>query len=89
MLFRSNGPEALKLATTACAKNGWKEPNFVDTLAAAHAELDQWDQAIAMQQKAISLLSAEQKKDPKQLESFQARLRQYERHEKFCDEAKR
>lgn len=84
-----NGPEALKLATAACAANDWKEPNFVDTLAAAHAELDQWNQAIAMEQKAISLLSAEQKKDSKRLEGFQARLHQYEKHEKFREEARR
>ena len=77
-----NGAEALKLASDTCAENGWSEPTFVDTLAAAHAELDQWDQAVAMEQKAISLLSAEQKKDTKLVERFHARLRQYERHKK-------
>jgi len=77
-----NGTKALKLAGEACEKNRWKEAGFVDTLAAAHAEQDQWDQAIIMEQKAISLLSPE-RQDSKLVEKFQARLRLYERHEKF------
>lgn len=63
-----NGAEALKLASDVCVKNGWKKPTHIDTLAAAYAELDQWDQAITTEQKAIALLSEEPKKNAKLLE---------------------
>ena len=78
-----DGAEALKWATAACAKDGWKEANLVDTLAAAHAELDQWNEAVTNQQKAIFLLTAKQRKDTNLWRGFESRLRQYQSHEKF------
>ncbi|MCI5126085.1 MAG: rhomboid family intramembrane serine protease, partial [Candidatus Electrothrix sp. AR5] len=48
-----NGTEAIELALRACEKDGWKSAAYLDTLAAAYAEADKWDEAIATQQRAV------------------------------------
>ena len=78
-----NGTEAVKWAAAACAKDDWKDANLVDTLAAAHAEMNQWDEAVKAQERAISLLTVEQKSDAKLASGFESRLRQYRNQEKF------
>lgn len=78
-----NGGEALKWAKAACDKDGWNEASLVDTLAAAHAELDQWAEAVTNQQKAIALLTAKQRLNTNLWQGFQSRLSRYQNHEKF------
>jgi tetratricopeptide (TPR) repeat protein len=68
-----NGKEAVELASRACQLDKWKDADQIDTLAAAHAEADNFAEAERYQLKAISLLSAEEALRPK----FQARLKQY------------
>lgn len=77
-----DGAEALKWGTQACEGSEWKEATFIDTLAAAYAELEKWDEAVAAQQKAITQLSAEQKQDTEFAQSFQTRLEQYRNRQK-------
>jgi len=48
-----NGQRAKELALTACELTRYQEPNFVDTLAAAHAEVGEFDDAIRFQQRAL------------------------------------
>ncbi|MBV9190672.1 MAG: M48 family metalloprotease [Betaproteobacteria bacterium] len=48
-----NGQRAKELALTACELTRYQEPNFVDTLAAAHAEAGEFDDAIRLQQRAL------------------------------------
>lgn len=50
-----DGAEAVKVATKACELTNFKDANHLDTLAAAHAEAGQFDQAVEWQQKALDL----------------------------------
>ena len=64
-----NGKEAVKWAQKTCEKDGWVTAAYIDTLAAAHAELGEWDSAIAFQRKAIEKLKPEEAVSKTQLES--------------------
>ena len=68
-----NGKEAVELATRACTLDKWKDPDQLDTLAAAYAEMGNFAEAERYQQKAITLLSEDEALRPK----FRARLEQY------------
>jgi membrane associated rhomboid family serine protease len=74
-----NGPEAVKLAEKACERSNWKTAEYVDTLAAAYAEVGRWDDAVKAQRRAIDIWG-DGKADIKA--SFESRLQRYLRHEK-------
>ena len=63
---------AVEFARRACELTAWKNPAYLDTLAAAHAEAGDFDSAVRRQTEAISLLS-----DAKQKEDFGKRLKLY------------
>src|ERR1035437_2354042 len=50
-----NGPEAVRLATRACELTGYTRPLLIGTLAAAHAEADDFPAAIATAERAAAL----------------------------------
>ncbi len=50
-----NGPEAVRLAEHACAMTGRRNPELLDTLAAAYAEAGRFPEAVNAAQEAISL----------------------------------
>lgn len=52
-----NGPEAVNRATLACELTQWKEPGYLDTLAAAYAECGDFDQAMKFVNEAVAKLS--------------------------------
>jgi Flp pilus assembly protein TadD len=52
--FRS-GTEAVRLAERACELSGVRDPNLLDTLAAAYAEAGRFPEAVATVEEAISL----------------------------------
>ena len=52
-----NGEQAVSSATRACELTDWKDPHCLSTLAAAHAESGQFEEAVERQQKAIELLT--------------------------------
>ncbi len=51
----------------------WKNPNFLDTLAAAQAEAGEFDAAVSSQKRAIELLT-----DKRQKADYRLRLVLYE-----------
>jgi tetratricopeptide (TPR) repeat protein len=58
-----NGTNAVVLAEEAVAATHRKNPGFLDTLAAAYAESQQFDKAAAVEQEAIGLLKSEPEKN--------------------------
>ena len=52
-----NGAEAIRLATRAAELTGWQQPAVLETLAAAHAEAGQFEDAVKVLQAAIDLLN--------------------------------
>ncbi|MES2924986.1 MAG: tetratricopeptide repeat protein, partial [Verrucomicrobiota bacterium] len=68
-----DGLTAVNLAEKAVAMTDGKEPILLDTLAAAHAEVGQFEKAVSLQQEAIALLQ-----DEKQKKDFASRLKLYQ-----------
>ncbi len=69
-----NGFEAVRLATEACALTNWENPGFVNTLAAAYAEAGRYEEAVAMNEKAVGIAPAtEQSSLALYTETFRAR----------------
>lgn len=52
-----NGKDAIRMSIKACELTEWKEPDHIDTLAAAHAESGDFDQAVKYQIQAINMAS--------------------------------
>ncbi len=52
-----NGKKALEYAKKACDLSDWKNPAYLDTLAAAYAESGKFDDAVKWEQEAIKGLS--------------------------------
>jgi eukaryotic-like serine/threonine-protein kinase len=73
-----NGTNAVVLAEEAVAATHRKNPGFLDTLAAAYAEAQQFDQAVAALQEAIGLLKSGQDK-----QDYESRLELYQAHKPY------
>jgi hypothetical protein len=78
-----DGKLAVEYATRACELTGWKNPNFIDTLAAANAETGDFDRAVEIQKKALAFPDF-QKADGK---GGRERLHLYERKMPYRDPA--
>ena len=86
-----NGKQAVADAKTACNGTSWSEAAYIDTLAAAYAEVGDFDAAIRFEQQAIKGVREETwaMKDPerrraayqRQVARYQRRLAAYERHQ--------
>jgi tetratricopeptide (TPR) repeat protein len=68
-----DGPRAVALARQACEATGWKQAPCLDTLAAALAETEAFDEAARWQRQAVELSSEEEKTTRRtRLERYQA-----------------
>ena len=67
-----NGRQAVEFATKACELTGYQKADVLDTLAAAHAESGQFEQAIRRAKEAVAKADAHHKS------GIEARLKLYE-----------
>lgn len=68
-----DGKEAVRLATIVCEAEDYEASYSVDTLAAAYAEIGDFEKAIEMQEKAIDLI--DQNDEKQRWAEFQAHLK--------------
>ena len=73
-----NGTNAVHIAEEAVAATHRANAGFLDTLAAAYAETQQFDQAVAVQQEAIKLAKSEQEK-----KDYDSRLKLYQANKPY------
>jgi tetratricopeptide (TPR) repeat protein len=81
-----DGKRALEIANHACQLTGWNQAQLIDTLAAAYAELGNFDEAIVWQQRAIDLAGPSNKDFQQELqhrlELYRKRLPYREEHQR-------
>ncbi|MCL5279923.1 MAG: tetratricopeptide repeat protein [Planctomycetes bacterium] len=70
-----DGPRAVRLAEWACKTTSYKSPPLLDSLAAAYAQIGQFDQAIRTTEQAIAIVRTNPKASTATLES---RLKLYQ-----------
>ncbi len=71
-----DGAEALRIATRVNESTGEPRSDFLDTLAAAHAEVGDFENAVLVQQRVLQMMEAAG--DAEQVESARNHLEQYE-----------
>jgi tetratricopeptide (TPR) repeat protein len=76
-----DGKRAIVYATTACERTAWKKGGFLDTLAAAHAEAGQFEEAVRYQIRALDDPSSPAKFGP----AARQRLELYRQMKPFRD----
>jgi tetratricopeptide (TPR) repeat protein len=74
-----DGKAALRFAKKAVELTNAKDPNILDTLAAAYAESGEFDEAVRLQLEAISMLKLDS--NERRVPEFESRLELYRRHE--------
>ncbi len=72
-----DGRKALDLADRACELTDWVEADYIDTLAAAYAEIGNFDEAAIWEQRALDM---DRGRSPANTKVFQHRIDLYRRH---------
>jgi tetratricopeptide (TPR) repeat protein len=76
-----NGRQALRTAKLVCQATNFNAPQGLDVLAAAYAELGQFEEAVKWQRQALRLLPAELPADIRR--GMEERLHLYQSHERY------
>lgn len=77
-----DGRKAIEYARTICERTEYKDPSYLEILAAAHAEAGQWKKAVHRTEQALEL--AEKRKDGREYcEGIRMRLELYQLHEPY------
>ena len=79
-----NGTEALRWAQVACKGDGRKNPEYLDTLAAAYAEVGRFEVAVETAREGLKL--AREASDAELAEELEQRLMLYEAGSPFTEE---
>jgi tetratricopeptide (TPR) repeat protein len=79
-----DGEKAVEYATKACELTTWENGGYVDTLAAAYAEVGDFTEAVKWQKNAIELFSDEVSEDIRN--GLESRLRLYEAGKSYQEE---
>ena len=74
-----DGKRALELARAACELTNWKNPNYIDTLAAAYAETGDFEQAVNWETKALEFPDFIEKNG----QAARKRLEFYRKHQPY------
>ena len=77
-----DGKEAVKLAIKACELSEWKDWGMIDTLAAAYAEIGDFDQAIKYEKQVVEMI-----KPSTDRRKLQQRVALYEQHKPYRETA--
>lgn len=80
--FRRAGMAA-RMARQICAATEYRNPDYLDTLAAAYAEAGRFEEARQTAQQALSLVAVDI--HPDWIQAIQDRLEKYENHQPFRD----
>jgi tetratricopeptide (TPR) repeat protein len=84
-----NGAEAVRSATTACELSDWKNRDFLDTLAAAHAEAGNFAEAVKWQEAVLAEPATDEPRlDDAAQKSARERLELYRKKLPAHDEAR-
>jgi tetratricopeptide (TPR) repeat protein len=100
-----NGQSALADAKRACEMDKWKESHYIDTLAAAYAEVGDFDSAVRFEERALNMKKSKSVEavkgvsekvtkdlnanDRLNLAGFSQRLELYKQHRPYRDTAAR
>jgi tetratricopeptide (TPR) repeat protein len=81
-----DGRKAVEYAKRACHESDYKHAPTLDTLAAAHAEAGDWEQAVKWQEEAVRLA---QTTHPDDVEGMKERVEQFKQKKPFRETPKR
>lgn len=79
-----DGREAIRAGTKACELTRWKDTSSIDTLAAAYAEVGNFDQAAKLEQQALQMRSS----SPDEGRAMQERLVSYQQRKPYRQPSK-